>query len=237
MERRLFGKEIHIPLNGLNVSRRLEYNLLMRYLALQGSEALLDVACGDGYWTARMLSKAASVVGFDYNFKRLQQAGNLASGMLGRIRSVAHVLPFADEKFDASVGICVLEHFQDDVQALSELRRVTKPGGKLAMTVDSFSYPGISDAEKEQHAKKFSVVHLYQIETLKEKLKQAGYEVLQWSYMLRTPVSANLYLQALRHPKLAYFVYPITYPLSLWNEQQSKNQESGYKLAVLARAV
>ncbi|MBU0518779.1 class I SAM-dependent methyltransferase [bacterium] len=237
MDKRLFGKEIHIPLNGLNVSRRLEYNLLMRYLDLKGTESLLDVACGDGFWTAKMLSQAASVVGFDYNFKRLRQAGNLASGMLGRIRNDAHVLPFADEKFDASVGICVLEHFQDDVKALSELRRVTKPGGKLALTVDSFSYPGISEAEKEKHAKKFSVVHLYKIETLTEKLKQAGYEVLQWTYLLRTPISANLYLQALRHPKLAYFVYPITYPLSLWSEQQSKNQECGHKLAVLARAV
>jgi len=237
MEITLFGKEIHIPLNGLNVSRRLEYNLLMRYLDLKGMEFLLDVACGDGYWTRKMLSQAAGVVGFDYNFKRLQQAGNLASGMLGRIRCDAHVLPFADKQFDASIGICVLEHFAEDVKALSELRRVTKSGGKLAMTVDSFSYPGISEVEMAKHVKKFSVVHTYKIDTLTDKLNQAGFEVLEWTYLLRAPLSANLYLQALRHPKLAYFVYPITYPLSLWSEQLSKNQSSGYKLAVSARAV
>ncbi|MCX6639767.1 MAG: class I SAM-dependent methyltransferase [bacterium] len=232
----LFGKEIHIPLNGLNVSRRLEFNLLMRYLNLQGKGLLLDVACGDGFWTAKMIPKAVGVVGFDYNFNRLRQARKLADGLLGAIRSDAHVLPFQSGSFDHAVGICVLEHFDDDVQVLSELRRVLKPGGSLALTVDSFSYPGISTAEREKHAKKFSVVHLYQIDSLREKLTEAGFEIAQWTYMLRTPISAGLYLQALRIPKLAYFLYPVAYPLSRLAERSSTNQTNGYKLAVLAKA-
>jgi SAM-dependent methyltransferase len=232
----LLGKEIHIPLNGLNVSRRLEFNLLMRYLNLQGKGLLLDVACGDGFWTAKMIPRAAGVVGFDYNFKRLQQARKLAGGMLGAIRNDAHILPFRSGSFDHAIGICVLEHFSDDVRALSELRRVLKPGGSLALTVDSFSYPGISPAEMKKHATKFSVVHLYQIDSLREKLTEAGFEITQWTYMLRTPISAGFYLRALRIPKLAYFLYPIAYPLSWLSERNSKNQTCGYKLAVLAKA-
>jgi ubiquinone/menaquinone biosynthesis C-methylase UbiE len=237
MERKIFGKRIHIPLNGLNVSRRLEYNLLMKYLNLRGDELLLDVACGDGYWTAKMMHHAKGVVGFDYNFKRLLQANKLAGGFWGGIRCDAHVLPLQNESFDSAIGICVLEHFEDDVKALSELRRILKPGGRLALTVDSFSYPGISDAEKAKHGEQFSVVRLYMDEDLTEKLNRVGFEVVERTYLLRTPVSANLYLWALRHPKLAYLFYLFSYPLSLWSERHSKNQSCGYKLAVAAKAV
>ncbi len=236
MERKLFGKTIHIPLNGLNVSRRLEYNLLMDYLDLKGNERLLDVACGDGYWTAKMTPKAAQVVGFDYNFDRLKQAKRLAPGMLGGVRCDAHELPFADDAFDCAVGICVLEHFDDDVKALCELHRVLKSGGRLALTVDSFSYPGMSAEEKARHARKFSVVHHYRVEDLQDKLERAGFHLTTWTYLLRTPISANLYRGALKYPKLAYLVYPISYPLSRWSERLSKNRYSGYKLAIAAEA-
>jgi ubiquinone/menaquinone biosynthesis C-methylase UbiE len=232
----LLGRQIHIPLNGLNVSRRLEFNLLMRYLQLSKDDRLLDVACGDGYWTRRMLASEASVVGFDYNFKRLQQAMKLAKGVTGAIRNDAHVLPFKTGSFNKAVGICVLEHFQDDVTALSELHRTLKPGGLLAMTVDSFSYPGISETELAHHARKFSVVHLYKLDNLSKKLNQSGFELVQWTYLLRTPLSAWFYLTALRIPKLAYLLYPFAYPLSLLSERLSKNQSCGFKLAVLARA-
>ncbi|TKJ41551.1 hypothetical protein CEE37_03020 [candidate division LCP-89 bacterium B3_LCP] len=237
MEINLFGKERHIPLNGLNVSRQLEYALLMEYLKLTGSELLLDVACGDGYWTAKMIPEAKSIIGFDMNDKRLLQAQKLAPGLSGAIRSDAHHLPFKDESFDDTIGICVLEHFQDDVGALKELRRVTKTGGKIALTVDSFSYPGMSDEEKAGHAEKFSVAHHYTIESMTEKLRQADFEVTQWDYLLRNPISANLYRLALKVPKLAYFLFPISYPLSLWSERLSKNRSNGYKLAVAARAL
>ncbi|HDH57928.1 MAG TPA: class I SAM-dependent methyltransferase, partial [Bacteroidetes bacterium] len=139
MELKIFGRAIHIPLNGLNVSRRLEFRLLMRYLDLDGEERLLDVACGDGYWSNRMTSRAAAVVGFDFNQNRLRQARKLAKFLSGAIRCDAHDLPIKSAAFDCSVGICVLEHFKDDLKALRELRRVLKPGGKLALTVDSFT--------------------------------------------------------------------------------------------------
>ena len=236
MERTIFGKTIHIPLNGLYVSRRLEFNLLMKYLNLRGDETLLDIACGDGYWTAKMKPRVQKVFGFDYNHKRLQQARKLVHDF-GGIRCNAHVLPYKDAAFDCAIGICILEHFEDDVKALREIRRTMKPGGRLALTVDSFSYPGLTEEEKDKHAKKFSVIHLYKIEDLRKKLEKAGFELTDWSYLLRTRISSFLYLRALRFPRLAYFLYPISYPLSLWSEQHSKNLSCGYKLAVLATAV
>lgn len=236
MDIKILGREIFVPLNGLNVSRRLEFKLLLRYLDLKGFERLLDVACGDGYWTYKMTPHVTEVVGFDVNSKRLLQARNRNNGLYRVIRSDAQVLPFKNATFDSAAGICVLEHFEDDVKALRELRRVMKVGAKLALTVDSFTYPGLADEEKAWHAEKYSVVRHYTIESLKEKLSQAGFELIQWTYLLRSPLSAALYRLALKAPKLAYFLFPISYPLSVWSERRSKNQRSGYKLAVAAEA-
>lgn len=236
MEIRLFNKSIYIPLNGLNVSRRLEFSILSRYLNLTGDERVLDVACGDGYWTARIAARTC-VIGFDYNRKRLLQAGKSYPAIHGLICSDAHFLPFARGVFDAVVGICVLEHFDDDLAALRELRRVARPGAKLALTVDSFSLPGIRAAEKATHARKYNVQHWYKIADLENALKQAGFEVLEYSYLLKAPLSAGLYRVSQKLPELAYFLFPLSYPISLIGERLTGPGDSGYKLAVSARAL
>jgi ubiquinone/menaquinone biosynthesis C-methylase UbiE len=238
MELKIFNKTAFIPLNGLNVSRRMEFALLSRYLDLKGSEKLLDVACGDGYWTSILARQARSVVGFDFNRQRLLQArhrsGDIIQGLIG---CDAHILPFRREAFDAVVGICVLEHFRDDLKALQEMRRVLKTGGKLAMTVDSFSVPGITAQEKVRHAKAFSVAHWYRIEDLSLTLEKAGFIVTEWTYMLKSPLSIAFYRANLKNSKLAYLLFPLAYPASLLGEALSRNNQYGYKLAFNAVAV
>ena len=44
-----------------------------------------------------------------------------------------HALPFADATFDVTHAHQVLQHIADPVQALREMRRVTKPGGLVAV--------------------------------------------------------------------------------------------------------
>jgi SAM-dependent methyltransferase len=238
MEFKLLNKSVHIPLNGFNVSRRLEYHTLMRFLKLKGQERLLDVACGDGFWTMRMAPFVRKVVGFDFNRARLLQAKEKSRGVIGGLIGCdAHRLPFRQGSFDAAVGICVLEHFHDDLLALQELRRVLKTGGRLALTVDSFSLPDITEAEKARHAKNFFVEHWYRIETLQPLLEKAGFKVVQWHYMLKSPVSIAVYRVALKSNKLGYLLFPIAYPLSALGEALSKNNQCGYKLAISATAI
>ncbi len=51
-----------------------------------------------------------------------------------RLAALPH-LPFADDEFDAVVGNFVLNHVGRPREALKELRRVTHPGGRLAVTI------------------------------------------------------------------------------------------------------
>jgi len=45
----------------------------------------------------------------------------------------AHELPFPDAHFDRTIMTCVLHHLQDPEVALAELRRVTRPGGRVSI--------------------------------------------------------------------------------------------------------
>ena len=236
MEIKLLNKTIYIPLNGLNVSRRMEFSILRRYLGLTGRERILDVACGDGYWTARFARQAKFAAGYDYNIRRLQQAAKLYTNIQGLACSDAHFLPFADGAFDAVVGVCVLEHFHDDLKALRELRRVSKQGARLALTVDSFSLPGISAQEKARHAEKYNVHHWYRIADLTRVLDDAGYGVLEHRYLLKAPLSSALYRLAQKSPQFAYVLFPVSYPLTLLADHLQRSDEGGFKLAVLAQA-
>ena len=45
----------------------------------------------------------------------------------------AHALPFPDARFDRTIMTCVLHHLEDPEHALVELRRVTRPGGRISI--------------------------------------------------------------------------------------------------------
>jgi ubiquinone/menaquinone biosynthesis C-methylase UbiE len=46
-------------------------------------------------------------------------------------KGLAEKLPFADESFDVVTALDVVEHLDDDVAGLKEMRRVLKPAAKL----------------------------------------------------------------------------------------------------------
>ena len=64
---------------------------------------------------------------------------------VARARNVGEVvegsveeLPFEDDSFDFAVCLDVIEHLDDDLQTLRELRRVVRPGGRLLVTVPAY---------------------------------------------------------------------------------------------------
>jgi phosphatidylethanolamine/phosphatidyl-N-methylethanolamine N-methyltransferase len=54
----------------------------------------------------------------------------------------AHHLPFPEARFDRSLMTCVLHHLEDPELALEELRRVTRPGGRVSILLPND--PGIA---------------------------------------------------------------------------------------------
>ena len=98
---------------------------------LAGSRRVLDIGCGDGQ-VARLAASGGAelVVGIDPTWNQISIAAARGGGV--RVaRAGADGLPFADESFDAAVACLVFEHIRAVDQAIAEVARVLRPGGRF----------------------------------------------------------------------------------------------------------
>lgn len=113
--------------------------------ALRPGLSLLDVGCGPGNLTVDLASRVApgAVVGVDRSEKVLELAREEATAAGATTVTFqegdAYALPFEDDTFDVTHAHQVLQHLVDPVAALRELRRVTKPGGVVAVRDADYS--------------------------------------------------------------------------------------------------
>jgi SAM-dependent methyltransferase len=100
-------------------------------LVLPSPCRILDAGCGSGR-TLDELAGYGEARGVD-----LSPAAVEATRARGHDAQLAAVedLPFPDASFDLVTCLDVIEHTPDDRRTLSELRRVTRPGGVLVVTV------------------------------------------------------------------------------------------------------
>jgi SAM-dependent methyltransferase len=100
-------------------------------------DRVLDVACGTGALTlavAEIAGPSGSVVGLDANPEMLAVARRKPAE-IEWIEGMAEALPLPDNSFDAMVSQFGLMFFEDKPKALTEMMRVLKPGGRLAVAV------------------------------------------------------------------------------------------------------
>jgi SAM-dependent methyltransferase len=102
---------------------------------------VLDVGCGVGHWgmlLASVMTESVRVTGIDREPIWVEQATarSVARG-LGRrfsyLLGEAERLPFPDNSFDLTTCQTVLIHISDPAAAIAEMRRVTRPGGLVAV--------------------------------------------------------------------------------------------------------
>ncbi|WP_421904356.1 class I SAM-dependent methyltransferase [Mameliella sp.] len=98
---------------------------------------VLDVACGTGATTreaARRAGDAGHVTGIDRNDGMISVARSHGDGITWE-EGRAEELPFPPESFDIVLCQFGLMFFDDRVAALGEMRRVLRPGGRIALSV------------------------------------------------------------------------------------------------------
>ena len=107
----------------------------------QAGEHVLDLACGTGALTRDILQQIGSrgsVVGVDISPDMLRVAREVVGthgSMVEWRQASAEALPLPDASVDLAVCQQGLQFFPDKPGALRELRRVLKPGGRVALSV------------------------------------------------------------------------------------------------------
>lgn len=119
-------------MNGYDLQRRLEI-VYGEFLPgdLSGCQ-LLDVGSGTGWFSKRAVERGATVTSLDIGESLLRQTLSKAS-----VRPVVGdtlALPFRRACFDIVVSSEVIEHTTNPEVAVSEMARVLRPGGVLALT-------------------------------------------------------------------------------------------------------
>jgi SAM-dependent methyltransferase len=112
---------------------------LLEALALAPDERVLEVGPGTGYYTFDMAASlpAGQVDVFDVQQEMLDHVMREANRRgVTNVRPTlgdAQNLPFGDDTFDAAVLVTVLGEIPDQEQALGEIARVLRPGGRLVV--------------------------------------------------------------------------------------------------------
>jgi SAM-dependent methyltransferase len=110
--------------------------MLARLGELSGSPTVVDIGCSTGYLLedVRTNIPAASLIGVDLVAGGLRKAhANVPEATL--LQADACALPLKDASADAIVSANLLEHVPDDRKALSEMRRILRPGARAVVVV------------------------------------------------------------------------------------------------------
>jgi SAM-dependent methyltransferase len=111
--------------------------LIRRYAPLEGKR-ILDVGCGLGTYVKKMRDFSQEVYGVDVDSEKVAEA----SRTLPNIQlAPAEKLPFPDGFFDVVLLHEVIEHVEDDRQAIREAHRVIKREGRMVIFAPNRLYP------------------------------------------------------------------------------------------------
>ncbi|MFE2227147.1 class I SAM-dependent methyltransferase [Streptomyces kronopolitis] len=108
--------------------------LLLDAAEVRAGARVLDAGTGTGSAAAAAGARGARVTAVDAEPDMARRAAHTVTGARVLVAALPQ-LPFTQGYFDAVVGNFVLNHVGRPRAALDELRRVTRPGGRIALTV------------------------------------------------------------------------------------------------------
>src|SRR6266404_5127912 len=134
---------------------------------------ILDVGCGTGA-NLQMLSRFGEAEGVDVSAAALDFCR--ARGLSKVKQGAAESLPYEDAAFDLVTGLDVVEHLDDDIAGLKEMRRVLRPRGRALLFVPAFMFLwGVQD-DISHHRRRYTV------KEFKQTVSAAGFEVERATY-------------------------------------------------------
>jgi len=97
-----------------------------------GGKTVLDVGCGEGRFCRMLAERGAAVTGIDPTEKLLAVARERHPAGSYEVAR-AEKLPFDRDRFDLTISYITLVDIEGYREAIQEMARVTKPGGRIVI--------------------------------------------------------------------------------------------------------
>lgn len=118
-------------------------NLFKQLCHPNSKTKILEIGCGDGEFTRRLLQTKARIIATDVTPSVVDRGRQLLRRPRLQFRLAnCEKLPFTDQSFDIVCGISILHHVHPK-KALTEAYRVLKPGGQIFFTEPNLYNPNI----------------------------------------------------------------------------------------------
>ncbi|HLG18014.1 MAG TPA: class I SAM-dependent methyltransferase [Blastocatellia bacterium] len=188
------------------VARRKLLASIIKEISASGPSSILDVGCGTGI-NYSVLSKFGDAVSSDASEEAVEFSRR--RGVTSLVRSRVESLSFASSSFDVITALDVLEHIDNDLAALEELRRIMKDRGLLVITVPAYGFLWSEHDEALHHRRRYAASEL------RNKLTRAGFEVERITYFITFlffPILIMRFFNSLFkksvHPKTSHIILP-----------------------------
>ena len=157
-------------------------------LDLPHSARILDAGCGSGRNMVE-LSRLGTATGVELSETSVILARERAVGEV--IEGSVLEMSFETNSFDLAVSLDVIEHLDQHLEALRELRRVVAPGGALLVTVPAYGWLWSGHDEINHHFRR------YTRRSLQRVAQQAGWQQVRTTYFNSLLLPVAILLRAL----------------------------------------
>jgi len=114
------------------------FNMLLEAAGERLKGMVLVDGCGVGTYLSRLVPISGMAVGLDIELPRVQESFEFTSNVFC---AAGENVPLTSESFDLVFSHEVLEHVQDDREAIREMVRVLQPGGRIVLFCPNRGYP------------------------------------------------------------------------------------------------
>jgi SAM-dependent methyltransferase len=157
-----------------SVAQRSEVSAVyFKFCRHSGFSKVLDLGCGGGALLSG-LKNYAKVFGIDSSFKACKYSKEKIDNIL---QSDALRLPFKDGCFDTILVLDLIEHIDNEMNLLREIKRVCAKGGVCIMTVPAWRCLWSERDDWLGHKRRYTVTNL------KTTVEKVGFEIIKCNYV------------------------------------------------------